>query len=249
MSGVLAGQYCKGVKDRNFAATLKLFVCNNQEHERMSVNAIVTERALRETYLEPFRIAIKIAQPGAVMTSYSKLNGTHVSENKNILQDILRDEWKWDGLVMSDWLAAYSTSEAIQAGLDLEMPGSARWRGPALTHAVSANKVKMLQLNDRVRNILHLINATSKSGVPEAALETRLNRIEDQQLLKKIAADSIVLLKNKGDVLPLKKDKRIAVIGPNSRIAKYCCGGSASLNPYYTVTPFRRYQEPRQCWN
>lgn len=238
LSGVLAGEYCKGVKDRNIVATLKHFVCNDQEHERMAVNAIVTDRALRELYLEPFRIAIKMAQPGAVMTSHSKLNGTHVSENKNILQDILRDEWKWDGLVMSDWFGTYSASEAIQAGLDLEMPGSTRWRGSALTHAVSANKVKMSLLNDRVRNILHLINTTSKSGVPEAAPETRLNRTEDQQLLRKIAADSIVLLKNKGDVLPLKKDKRIAVIGPNSRIATYCGGGSASLNPYYTVTPF-----------
>jgi beta-glucosidase len=172
------------------------------------------------------------------MTSYSKLNGTHVSENKKILQDILRDEWKWDGLVMSDWFGTYSASEAIQAGLDLEMPGSTRWRGPALTHAVSANKVKISQLNDRVRNILHLINTTSKSGVPEVAPEMRLNRTEDQRLLRKIAADSIVLLKNEGEVLPFKNDKRIAVIGPNSKIATYCGGGSASLNPYYTITPF-----------
>lgn len=238
LSGVLAGQYCKGVKDRKIVATLKHFVCNDQEHERMAVNAIVTDRALREIYLEPFRIAIKMSQPGAVMTSYSKLNGTHVSENKTILQDILRDEWKWHGLVMSDWFGTYSVSEAIQAGLDLEMPGPTRWRGPALMHAVSANKVKMSQLNNRVRNILHLINTTSKSGVPEAAPESRLNRREDQTLLRKIAADSIVLLKNDGDVLPFKKDKRIAVIGPNSRIATYCGGGSASLNPYYTVTPF-----------
>jgi beta-glucosidase len=238
LSGVLAGQYCKGVKEKNIVATLKHFVCNDQEHERMAVNAIVTERALREIYLEPFRIAVKMSQPGAVMTSYSKLNGMHVSENKSILQDVLRDEWKWDGLVMSDWFGTYSASEAIQAGLDLEMPGPTRWRGSALTHAVSANKVKISQLNDRVRNVLRLINTTSKSGVPEAAPETRLNRKEDQELLRKIAGDSIVLLKNEGDVLPLRRDKRIAVIGPNSRIATYCGGGSASLNPYYTVTPF-----------
>jgi beta-glucosidase len=99
----MAGNYCKGVKEKDIVVTLKHFVCNDQEHERMAVNAIVTERALREIYLEPFRIAVKMSQPGAVMTSYSKLNGTHVSENQRILQDILRDEWKWNGLVMSDW--------------------------------------------------------------------------------------------------------------------------------------------------
>lgn len=103
LSGIMGGNYCKGVKEKDIVATLKHFVCNDQEHERMAVNAIVTERALREIYLEPFRIAVKMAQPGAVMTSYSKVNGTHVSENSRILQDILREEWKWDGLVMSDW--------------------------------------------------------------------------------------------------------------------------------------------------
>lgn len=238
LSGVLAGRYCKGVKERGIVATLKHFVCNDQEHERMAVNAIVTDRAMREIYLEPFRIAVKMSQPGAVMTSYSKLNGIHVSESKNILQDILRDEWKWDGLVMSDWFGTYSTTGAIQAGLDLEMPGPTRWRSSALTHAVSANKVKMSQLNDRVRNVLNLINTTYKSEVPEAAPEMRLNRAEDQLLLRKIAADSIVLLKNEGAALPFKNDKRVAVIGPNSKISTYCGGGSASLNPYYTVTPF-----------
>jgi beta-glucosidase len=118
------------------------------------------------------------------------------------------------------------------------MPGPTRWRGAALAHAVSANKVKISQLNDRVRNILNLINLTSKSGVPENAPEARLNRPEDRQLLRKVAADSIVLLKNEENVLPFLKNKRIAVIGPNSKIATYCGGGSASLNPYYTVTPF-----------
>ena len=140
---------------------------------------------------------------------------------------------------MHSRFGTYSTTGAIQAGLDLEMPGPTRWRGEALKHAVSANKVKIAQLNDRVRNVLDLINTTSKSGVPEAAPEARLNRPEDQQLLRKVAADSIVLLKNDGNVLPFDKNKRIAIIGPNAKIATYCGGGSASLNPYYTVTPFQ----------
>jgi beta-glucosidase len=132
----------------------------------------------------------------------------------------------------------YSTSEAVNAGLDLEMPGPTRWRGAALSHAVTANKVKLSQLNDRVRNVLGLINLTSTSGVPENAPETCLNRSEDRDILRQIAAQSIVLLKNDENILPLKKSRSIAVIGPNSKIATISGGGSASLNPYYAVTPY-----------
>lgn len=103
LAGILAGEYCKGVQEKGIVATLKHFVCNDQEHQRMAYNAIVTDRALREIYLLPFQIAIAKSQPGAVMTAYNKVNGTHVSESSQLLQDILRDEWQWDGLVMSDW--------------------------------------------------------------------------------------------------------------------------------------------------
>ncbi|OBT78371.1 hypothetical protein VF21_02125 [Pseudogymnoascus sp. 05NY08] len=238
LAGVLAGSYCQGVKEKNVVATLKHFVCNDQEHERMAVNAMVTERALREIYLLPFQIAIKMSKPGAIMTSYSQLNGIHAAENKHILQNILRDEWKWKGVVMSDWFGTYSTSEAINAGLDLEMPGPTRWRGGALSHAVTANKVKSSELNERVRAMLELVNTASKSGVPENATETILDRPEDRALLRKVGADSIVLLKNENNILPLDKSKRIAVIGPNSKLTTISGGGSASLNPYYAISPY-----------
>ncbi|KAK5116573.1 hypothetical protein LTR85_009198 [Meristemomyces frigidus] len=238
LSGTMAGFYCKGLKDKNIVATPKHFVCNDQEHERMAVNSIVTERALREIYLLPFMIAIKMAQPGAIMTAYNKVNGVHVSESQRILQNILRDEWKWDGLVMSDWFGTYSTSGSIKAGLDLEMPGPSRWRGPALVHAVSSNKVRQSVLNARVRAVLELVKLARKSGIPENAPEKELDRPEDRALLREVAANAVVLLKNEDNVLPLKKDKRIAVIGPNAKIATYCGGGSASLNAYRAVTPF-----------
>lgn len=128
----------------------------------------------------------------------------------------------------------YSTTGAIQAGLDLEMPGPSQWRGSALSHAVTANKVKK-SLDQRVRNVLNLVNYTRSSGVPENAEEHETNIEEHRSLLREVASQSIVLLKN--SVLPLKKTK-VAVIGPNSKIATYCGGGSASLRPYYTVTPF-----------
>ncbi|KAJ5833683.1 hypothetical protein N7474_001994 [Penicillium riverlandense] len=237
LSGTLAGHYTKGVQEKGVAATLKHFVCNDQEHERMAVNSIVTARALREIYLMPFQLAMRISKSACIMTAYNKVNGTHVSENKAIIDDILRKEWGWDGLVMSDWFGTYSTSDAINAGLDVEMPGKTRWRGEALAHAVSSNKVAQFKLDERVRNVLNLANWVEPLGIPEDAPEKALNRPEDQALLRRAAAESVVLMKNEGGILPLKKDRSLLVIGPNAQIAAYCGGGSASLAPYYTVTP------------
>lgn len=238
LSGTLAGYYSKGMQEKGVGATLKHFVCNDQEHERLAVDSIVTQRALREIYLLPFQVAMRICRSACIMTAYNKVNGTHVSENKEIITDILRKEWGWDGLIMSDWFGTYSTSEAINAGLDLEMPGKTRWRGDVLAHAVSSNKVAEFVLDERVRNILSLINYLDPLGIPEGAPEKSLNRAQDQALLRRAAAESVVLLKNQDNILPLKKDKPILVIGPNAKIAAYCGGGSASLLPYYTVTPF-----------
>ncbi|KAJ5580386.1 hypothetical protein N7450_006687 [Penicillium hetheringtonii] len=238
LSGTLAGHLCKGMQDEGVAATLKHFVCNDQEHERMAVNSIVTDRALREIYLMPFQLAMRICRSACIMTAYNKVNGAHVSENKALIDDILRKEWGWDGLVMSDWFGTYSTSDAINAGLDIEMPGKTRWRGEALAHAVSSNKVAEFKLDERVRNILNLINWVEPLGIPEGAPEKALNRPEDQALMRRAAAESVVLLKNEQNILPLKKDGSVLVIGPNARIASYCGGGSASLAPYYLVTPF-----------
>ncbi|OQD66402.1 hypothetical protein PENPOL_c004G00216 [Penicillium polonicum] len=238
LSGTLAGHFCKAMQDKGVAATLKHFVCNDQEHERLAVNSILTNRALREIYLMPFQLAMRICRSQCVMTAYNKVNGTHVSENKAIIDDILRKEWGWEGLVMSDWFGTYSTSDAIIAGLDIEMPGKTRWRGGALAHAVSSNKVAQYQLDERVRNILNLVNWVEPLGIPEGAPEKALNRPEDQALMRRAAAESVVLMKNEGDILPLKKDGSLLVIGPNAKIAAYCGGGSASLAPYYTVTPF-----------
>ena len=132
----------------------------------------------------------------------------------------------------------YSTSEAIVAGLDLEMPGPTRWRGSALNHAVASNKISTKVLDNSVREVLKLVQRASKSGIPENAPEIELNRDEDRKLLRKVASDAVVLLKNEDNVLPLNKNQRIAVIGPNSKIAAYSGGGSATLKPYEAVTPF-----------
>ncbi|KAH7146315.1 beta-glucosidase [Dactylonectria macrodidyma] len=238
LSGIIAGHYVRGVQESGVSATLKHFVCNDMESERMAVDSLVTARAMREIYLLPFMLAIEMAQPRAVMTSYSKVNGCHAAEHRQLLQEILRDEWKWDGLIMSDWYGTYSTSEAINAGLDLEMPGPTRWRGEALVHAVTANKVKKATLDERVRNVLKLIkHGLEKTSIPPNAPERQLNTPEHVALLREAAAKSIVLLKNERNVLPFDRRKKIAVIGPNANIATYCGGGSAGLRAYKAVTP------------
>ncbi|KAK1513120.1 beta-glucosidase [Colletotrichum tamarilloi] len=238
LSGILAGNYVNGVQESGVSATLKHFVCNDLESERMAVNAIVTDRAMREIYLLPFMIAIEMGKPRAIMTAYNQVNGVHAAESKKILQDILRDEWKWDGLVMSDWFGTYSTSEAIKAGLDLEMPGPSRWRAGALSHAIMSNKVKRSELDSAVRNVLKLVKqGLENTSIPPSAPETEANTPEHIALLREAAAKSLVLLKNERSILPFDKNKKIAVIGPNANIATYCGGGSAGLRAYNTVTP------------
>ncbi|RAL07919.1 glycoside hydrolase [Aspergillus homomorphus CBS 101889] len=144
LAGFMAGHYCKGLQQKNISATLKHFVCNDQEHERTAVNSIVTDRTMREVRLLLFMLAIGVEKPDAIMTAYNKGNGIHTSESPEPLQDILRSEWGWNGQ-----FGTYSTSEAVQAGLDLEMPGPFRWRGSARAHAVTANKVSTATLNAR----------------------------------------------------------------------------------------------------
>ncbi|KAH0292634.1 hypothetical protein M436DRAFT_49461 [Aureobasidium namibiae CBS 147.97] len=238
LAGLGSAALVKGMQENGVVATIKHFVGNDQEHERNSVDSIVTERALREIYLMPFQLAVRDAYPKSFMTAYNKVNGTHVSENTRILKDILRGEWGWKGLVMSDWFGVYSVSKSVIAGLDLEMPGPTRFRGDALFHAAGAKKIPAGVIDDRARQVLELVNECAASGVKENAEETTNDTPETSKLLRRLAAESIVLLKNEGDILPLKKDMKILVIGPNAKTATYCGGGSASLRPYYAVTPY-----------
>jgi beta-glucosidase len=178
------------------------------------------------------------------MSSYNKINGVHVSENPKILKDILRGEWGWRGCVMSDWWGTYSTTGAINAGLDLEMPGATKWRGQILLQAVSVNKVPQHVLDERARNVLKLVNRCAASQIPENAPETTDNNTpETAAFLRKIGGESIVLLKNERNTLPLKKDKKTLILGPNAKFAAYHGGGSASLAAYYAVTPFDAISE------
>jgi beta-glucosidase len=239
LSGLCAAAIVNGMQSLGIQSTIKHFVCNDQEDGRMFYNAFVTERALREIYLMAFQIAMRDSSPASVMTAYNKVNGVHVSQSVHLLEEVLRKEWNWDGLAMSDWTGVFTTKESIIAGLDLEMPGPPKWRGKLLEGSVSSKELPLRYVDSATRRTLRFIKkCIEESGVPENASEESRNTPDCVSLLRKLSADSIVVLKNERNVLPFDKNRTIAVIGPNGKVTAYCGGGSASLTPYYTVSPY-----------
>lgn len=210
LAGLTAAALINGIQSEGVVATIKHFVANDQEHERRRVSSVVSDRALREIYLLPFQLAVKNSQPGAFMTSYNKVNGVHVSDSPKFLKDILREEWAWNGLVMSDWYGIYSTAASINAGVDVEMPGPTAFRGKLISTAINAGTVTLSTLDKRVRAVLELVNRAYATGIPERATETGNDTQETSNLLRKLAADSIVLLKNENNILPFSKTKTVS---------------------------------------
>lgn len=231
LSGTIATAYINGLQKTGVAGCIKHFIANDQEFERMSMSSEVTERPLHEIYLEPFRIALTKARPWTIMSSYNRLNGTHASENSFLLRDLLKGEWGYDGLVISDWYGTYSDN--VPAGaLDLEMPGPARWMDPEkIKTAVANGDLDEAIIDDKVRRLLHLIERVSGPLPPLPPT--------DSQLPRRVAAEAIVLLKNEENLLPLNPDRRqtIAVIGENGKWAQIMGGGSSQVNPHYAVSP------------
>lgn len=246
LSGLMAAAYVQALQQEGISAAIKHFLANDQEHERMGQDAIIGPRALREIYLRPFQIAQSRAQPWSYMTSYNKLNGTHCSENRWLLQDLLRNEWGFDGLIMSDWMGTYSVAEAINAGLDLEMPGKPRWRQlPLVRQSINAHKILPETLDERVRTLLSWVQKVASLNqdiVYESDDSKERTRAESQEadaaLVRRIGNEGIVMLKNESSTLPIRRGK-IAVIGPNARNGTITGGGSARLRPSWCVTPWQ----------
>jgi beta-glucosidase len=237
LSGTLALHYINGLQERQVGACIKHYAAHDQSAMAAEDDVHMTERTLREIHLMPFQIAMK-SQPWAFMASYNRINGLHVSESPFMLAQVLRKEWKFDGLVMSDWWGTYSTSEAINAGLDLEMPGPAIWRGKQLISAVECRKVSMQAVDTAVKNVLKLVDRTYK---PTAPRENEAGDTEKSRALtRKVAAESIVLLKNQRCILPLAKgsNQTFGLIGEHFKIAATCGGGSSEVTPFYVSTPF-----------
>jgi len=191
-----------------------------------------------------FMLAQNHAKPWAYMTSYGRIDGIHCSENPRLLNDILRKEWQFDGLVMSDWFGTYSVDQAIQAGLDLEMPGPPRWRTPLLVnHTLGAQKIAVEDINARVYALLSFVQKLAAKN-PEVVFGDGVERSKDspesRRFCRKLTAETMVLLKNKTNLLPLRPDKvkKLAIIGPHAKASVISGGGSAALKPTYIITPW-----------
>ena len=235
----MAVNYIEGVQSEDVAATIKHFAANDQEWERFNVDIRVSERALREIHMPAFEYAVKEADVLAVMNSYNLVNGWYASENKHLLQEILKDEWGFSGIVMSDWGSTHSSANAANAGLDIQMPNPS-WFGDKLKADVKAGLVSEDVINDKIRRHLRV---RFKAGIFDNPIPTKddsVIRSEDHiSLAREMAEKSIVLLKNE-NVLPLDRNRvtKIAMIGPNANIARTGGGGSSMVNPWRTVSPF-----------
>ncbi len=238
----LAVEYIKGLQSKKVAATIKHFVANESEIQRTTMSSDVDEQSLREIYLRPFEDAVKHADTWAIMSSYNRLNGTYTSEHPWLLTKVLREQWGYEGVVMSDWFGSSSTAETVNAGLDLEMPGPTRDRGQKLVDAVNRGDVEADTVKQAALNILRLMEKTGALQSDAPFVEVADNRPEHQALIRRAGAEASVLLKNDG-ILPLSTSKTIAVIGPNAKTAQIMGGGSAQLNPHYRVSPWDALNE------
>lgn len=238
LTAELAVSYIQGLQAQGIAATIKHFAGNESEIERMSMSSNIDERTLREVYLAPFEWAVKSAQTKGLMTAYNRVNGIFASEHDWLLGHVLRGEWAYDGLVMSDWFGSHSTIETINAGLDMEMPGPPRDRGAKLVAAVKAGQVDPETVRDRVRAVLGVMEWTGALTDHRPFVEHAHDRAEHRALIRRAGAEGAVLLKNDG-VLPLPSGQSIAVIGPNAKTAQIMGGGSSQLNPHYRISPWQ----------
>ncbi|MCO6188529.1 glycoside hydrolase family 3 protein [Rhizobium sp. L1K21] len=239
LTAALAVGYIEGLQSRNVASTIKHFAGNESEIERTTMSSQIDERTLREVYLRPFEDAVKKAGVWSVMSSYNRLNGTYASENGWLLTDVLRKDWGFDGVVMSDWFGTHSAAPSVNAGLNLEMPGPARTRGERLIEAVETGEVSQETLRTRVLDVLRLMHRTGSLSDRGPFVERSEDRPAHRALIRRAGAEAAVLLKNNG-VLPLTPSSaKIAVIGPNAKIARIMGGGSAQLNPHYAISPWQ----------
>lgn len=236
LAGEMAVSLINGIQSLGVGTSLKHFAANNQEFQRFTINANVDERTLREIYLPAFEKAVKQAKPWTVMCAYNKLNGEFCSEHHRLLTKILKNEWGFEGLVVSDWGAVRDRVAALKGGLDLEMPGPQERRVKAVVEAVRSGELDEAILDESVRRILNIVfkaKATPKSGTFDVDAH--------HELAHKIATEGMVLLKNNG-LLPFKGQQHIAVIGRAAEQAHFQGGGSSHINPTKVAVPFKELQ-------
>ena len=242
VAGKLSSALIKGVQAEDVGTSIKHFAANNQEFERMYGSSEVDERTLREIYFPAFEMAVKEAKPWTVMCSYNRINGTYSSENPWLLNEVLRDEWGFDGLVMSDWGAVSDRIAGIAAGLDLDMPGSRGVNNESIVKAVQEGRLSEEDVDKAVANILRLV----EKFVSKRRKET-FDREADHALAVKAAKECIVLLKNEEKVLPLSKEEKVALIGGFAEAPRYQGGGSSHINSFRVVSALELAEAYGSC--
>ena len=226
LSGEMAAAYIRGVQQQGVGTSLKHFAMNNQETRRMSVSAQVSERAMREIYLASFEGAVKGGRPWTVMCSYNKVNGTYSSENPWLMQQVLRDEWGFDGLVMTDWGACNDHCLGVASGLDLEMPRGNDAEDAELVRAVREGRVSMEALDAAARNVLQLVARYQQAHREGEEFDRGFHHHQ----ARKLAREAMVLLKNDGALLPIRGNKKVAFIGAFAEKPRFQGGGSSHIN-------------------
>src|SRR6201987_700759 len=236
LAGKMAAAYIQGVQSQGVGTSLKHYAANNQEFERMATSSNLDKRTLREVYLPAFEIAVKEAQPWSVMAAYNSVNHVFATENTWLLQDILRKEWGFAGFVVSDWGAVHDGVAGVNAGLSLEMPGSGNYHQNKVLQAVQAGKIPLSRLDDVIVPLLAVILKAQVSHQANSTFDSGRHDL----LARRAAADSIVLLKNAGNLLPLNfnESKTIAVIGAFAQTPRYQGSGSSQVNPTRISTAY-----------
>lgn len=227
LAGEMAEAWIKGVQSKGVGVSLKHFAANNQEDHRTSSDSIIDQRTLREIYLPAFEKAVKGAKPATVMCAYNKLNGTYCSDNTFLLREILRDEWGFEGVIVSDWGATNDRVEAFRAGLDLEMPSSGGFFDRDVVEAIESGTLPEERLNESVERLLDLVF----SAYENLKDSYRYDADAHHRLAQKIAANSAVLLKNQGAILPIDSNCKIALIGALAKEPRFQGAGSSWISP------------------
>ncbi|MDF9841618.1 beta-glucosidase [Paenibacillus sp. PastF-1] len=238
LASELAASHVRGVQSQGVGTSLKHFAANNQEHRRMSIDAVIDERTLREIYLASFEGTVKQSQPWSVMCSYNQVNGEYASESETLLTKVLRDEWGFEGFVVSDWGAVNERVKALQAGLELEMPASGGIGDAKIVAAVNSGELSMETLDTAVERMLAFVFKSVESRKENASFDKE----HHHALARQVARESMVLLRNEGGILPLAKSGTIAIIGEFAKKPRYQGGGSSHVNPTQLDDAFAEMQ-------
>ncbi|KAK8880476.1 hypothetical protein M9Y10_003151 [Tritrichomonas musculus] len=228
-----AASFVKGIQSKNVGACMKHFACNNQEDRRGSISADVDERTLREIYLASFEGAITESHPWSIMCSYNRINGVYSADNEWLLTKVLRDEWKFDGIVMSDWGATNDRVKGCKAGLELQMPGPCNWFNQQIAKSVKEGILDEKILNRCAERVVDVI-----FRAVDGQAQGNFDYEEHHKIAQKVGEECVVLLKNENHILPLNKTQKVAFIGPYAKNPRFQGGGSSHINTYKVTNAF-----------